>query len=102
MLVLMGEARFRLAKALGKLSCSVVVEDMDGAVQVALGAAVAGDIVMLSPACSSFDHYENYKARGEHFRSLVHKYTAMEMGVEPPGCPWVASRKNTRKLNAHN
>ena len=102
MLVLMGEARFRLAKALGKLSCSIVVEDMDGAVQVAMGAAVAGDIVMLSPACSSFDHYENYKARGEHFRSLVHKYTAMEVGVEGPSCPWVASRKDTRKLNAHN
>ncbi len=102
MLVLMGEARFRLAKALGNLSCTVVVEDMDGAVQVALGAAVAGDVVLLSPACSSFDHYENYKERGDHFRNLVHKYTAMEAGVEMLNSPWVASRKDNRKLNAHN
>jgi UDP-N-acetylmuramoylalanine--D-glutamate ligase len=102
MLVLMGEARFRLAKALGNLSCTVVVEDMDGAVQVALGAAVAGDVVLLSPACSSFDQYEDYKARGEHFRTLVHKYTAMEAGVDNLSSPWVSSRKDTRKLNAHN
>jgi UDP-N-acetylmuramoylalanine--D-glutamate ligase len=102
MLVLMGEARFRLAKALGKLSCTVVVEDMDAAVQVALGAAVAGDVVLLSPACSSFDHYEDYKARGDHFRSLVHKYTAMEAGVDILSSPWVCSRKDNRKLNAHN
>jgi len=102
MLVLIGEARFRLAKALGKLSCTVVVEEMDAAVQVALGAAVAGDVVLLSPACSSFDQYEDYKARGDHFRTLVHKYTAMESGVEILNSPWVSSRKNNRKLNAHN
>ena len=102
MLVLIGEARFRLAEALGNLSCTVVVEDMDGAVQVALGAAVAGDIVLLSPACSSFDQYESYKARGDHFRNLVHKYTAMEAGVEMLNSPWVASRKDNRKLNVHN
>lgn len=102
MLVLMGEARFRLAEALGDLSCTVVVEDMDCAVQVALGAAVAGDVVLLSPACSSFDHYENYKARGDHFRSLVHKFTAMEAGVDILSCPWIASRTDKRKLNVHN
>jgi len=102
MLVLLGEARFRLAKALGNLSCTVVVEDMDGAIQVALGAAVAGDVVLLSPACSSFDQYENYKARGDHFRNLVYKYTAMEAGVEMLNSPWVASKKDNRKLNAHN
>jgi len=102
MLVLLGEARFRLAKALGNLSCTVVVEDMDGAIQVALGAAVAGDVVLLSPACSSFDQYENYKARGDHFRNLVHKYTAMEAGVDMLNSPWVASKKDNRKLNAHS
>jgi len=33
--------------------------------------ARSGDVVLLSPATSSFDLYENYKARGEHFRRLV-------------------------------
>ena len=102
MLVLLGEARFRLAEALGNLSCTVVVEDMDGAVQVSLGAAVAGDIVLLSPACSSFDQYTDYKARGDHFRNLVHKYTAMEAGIDILDSPWVSSGKHKRKLNAHN
>jgi len=102
LLVLMGEARFRLAEALGNLSCTVVVEDMDSAVQVALGGAAAGDVVLLSPACSSFDHYENYKARGDHYRTLVYQYTAMEVGAEILSCPWIASSKDKRKLNAHN
>jgi len=75
---------------------------MDNAVQVALGGAVAGDVVLLSPACSSFDHYEDYKARGDHYRTLVYKYTAMEVGAEILSCPWIASRKDKRKLNAHN
>ena len=102
MLVLMGEARFRLAKTLGNLTCTVVVDDMEAAVPVALGAAAPGDVVLLSPACSSFDHYENYKARGDHFRSLVHKFTAMEVFDETPSCPWISAGRNKRKLNAHN
>ena len=102
MLVLLGEARFRLAEALGNLSCTVVVEDMDGAVQVALGVAAAGDVVLLSPACSSFDQYEDYRTRGDHFRNLVHKYTAMEAGVDMVNSPWVSSTKDGRKFNAHN
>ena len=103
MLVLMGEARFRLAKALGNISCTVVVEDMEAAVQVTFGAATAGDVVLLSPACSSFDLYENYRERGDHFHTLVHKFAAEELsGDKNFSCPWVASAKDRRKLNAHN
>ena len=101
MLVLMGEARFRLAKALGNLSCTVVVEDMEAAVQVTLGAAAAGDVVLLAPACSSFDLYKNYRERGDHFRTLVHKFSAEEiLGDDSFSCPWVSSVKNKRKLDA--
>jgi UDP-N-acetylmuramoylalanine--D-glutamate ligase len=102
MLVLMGEARFRLAKALGNLTCTVVVDDMEAAVPVALGAAAPGDVVLLSPACSSFDHYENYKARGDHFRSLVHRFTAMEVLDETTRCPWISAGRSKGKINAHN
>jgi UDP-N-acetylmuramoylalanine--D-glutamate ligase len=33
--------------------------------------ALPGDVVLLSPACASFDHYRNFEQRGEHFIELV-------------------------------
>ena len=76
MLVLLGEARFRLAKILGHHTHTVVVDNMEAAVPLALAAAVPGDVVLLSPACASFDLYNDYQARGDHFRSMVHALTA--------------------------
>lgn len=45
--------------------------DLDEAVAVASQLAVGGDVVLLSPACASFDMYPGFEARGEHFRRLV-------------------------------
>lgn len=47
------------------------VESMEQAVAAARAAAQPGDIVALSPACASFDMYQNFEARGEHFKQLV-------------------------------
>ncbi len=44
---------------------------LDEAVARASEAAQGGDIVLLAPACASFDAYADFEARGEHFRSLV-------------------------------
>ncbi|MBO5544250.1 MAG: UDP-N-acetylmuramoyl-L-alanine--D-glutamate ligase, partial [Oscillospiraceae bacterium] len=45
--------------------------DLPAAVRQADLLAGEGDIVMLSPACASFDQYRNFEVRGDHFRTLV-------------------------------
>ena len=46
---------------------------MDEAVRLARKAAAPGDIVLLSPACASFDMFDNYEHRGRVFKSLVNE-----------------------------
>jgi len=70
-LVLFGAAKEMMAKALGALTETVVVDDMEAAVRDAHQHARPGDVVLLSPACSSFDMFRNYAERGRVFRSLV-------------------------------
>ncbi|MEX2196883.1 MAG: UDP-N-acetylmuramoyl-L-alanine--D-glutamate ligase [Thermoleophilaceae bacterium] len=45
--------------------------DLATAVGVAAGDAEPGDVVLLSPACASFDQYGSFEQRGDHFRELV-------------------------------
>ena len=51
----------------------VFAKDMQEAVNIARENAVSGDIVSLSPACASFDLYENFMERGWHFKELINK-----------------------------
>ena len=46
-------------------------DDFEVAVQTAAEAAKEGDIVLLSPACTSFDRFDNFEQRGETFREIV-------------------------------
>jgi UDP-N-acetylmuramoylalanine--D-glutamate ligase len=45
--------------------------NLETAVRAAAQRAVPGDVVLLAPACASFDQYANFEERGEHFRALV-------------------------------
>ncbi|MGW8266338.1 MAG: UDP-N-acetylmuramoyl-L-alanine--D-glutamate ligase [Longimicrobiales bacterium] len=70
--VLFGEARARIAAALaGAGGLRVVDGPFEEAVAAARTLAEPGDLILLSPACSSFDMFENYEARGRRFAALA-------------------------------
>jgi len=69
-LVFLGEAIPNLLRDLGELPHEVIPL-FDEAVQAALGLARPGDQVLLSPACASFDQFDNFEQRGERFEALV-------------------------------
>lgn len=72
--VVYGRDRNRLAEALAEVTEIRVVEDLPKAVTVARQIAQRGDVVLLSPACASFDQFENYQARGDCFTQLVRQW----------------------------
>jgi UDP-N-acetylmuramoylalanine--D-glutamate ligase len=65
--VLIGEAADKIAAAVADVVPVVRASDMPGAVKAAFELAQAGDAVLLSPACSSFDMFKSYADRGDKF-----------------------------------
>jgi UDP-N-acetylmuramoylalanine--D-glutamate ligase len=69
---LIGEAADAIAAALeGGRVPFVRAETLDRALDLAVAAAASGDVVLLSPACASFDQFESFERRGDVFRELV-------------------------------
>jgi len=72
---LVGATAERMAAELAPVLAAGVAlhrcEDLDEAVRRAAAAAAPGEVVLLSPACASFDAFENFERRGERFRALV-------------------------------
>ncbi|HXR32170.1 MAG TPA: UDP-N-acetylmuramoyl-L-alanine--D-glutamate ligase [Verrucomicrobiae bacterium] len=74
--LLIGAAAEKIEK---QIAGSVAIEraaTLDRAVDLAAHAARPGDIVVLAPACASFDQFQNYEQRGRVFKELVHQLDA--------------------------
>ncbi len=72
--VLFGEAAERFADAFAGSGVHVVrASGFDDAFKAACDAAESGDVILLSPACASFDEFSCFEERGRHFKELVRK-----------------------------
>ena len=72
-LMLLGKTATKIKEAAEKagFTASTILEDMDACVNEAYRIAKPGDVVLLSPACASWDMYTSYEKRGEHFKTCV-------------------------------
>ena len=72
--IINGHAGARIEEDLKNALSYTRFETFDEAVKAACEKAVPGDVVLLSPACASFDFFTGYKARGNRFQELVNSY----------------------------
>lgn len=73
-LICLGKDNDKLQKAFGSIVPRIAeTQDVRELVRMALDQAEQGDVVLLSPACASFDLFRNYEDRGDQFRSAVHE-----------------------------
>lgn len=73
-LVLIGEAAPLIQKAWGSLVPTKIASSMEEAVKLSMSFARSGDIVLLSPACASFDMFKDYEDRGRSFKRCVRNF----------------------------
>lgn len=78
-LILLGEARDEIRAEVIKTGFANIhmVEDYPRAVRLAHDLASSGDVVLLSPACASWDMFDNYEQRGDLFCQLVRELTGL-------------------------
>ena len=69
--VLIGDTREKLAASWSPAVRCVRADTLEAAVRLARDNAQRGDVVLLSPACSSFDMFKSYEDRGEQFKQIV-------------------------------
>jgi UDP-N-acetylmuramoylalanine--D-glutamate ligase len=70
-LILIGEAAGRIQAAMGNFNRCRHAATLRDAVELAAGEAQPGEVVLLSPACASFDMFADYQDRGRQFKALV-------------------------------
>lgn len=70
-LILLGEAKEKMNRALGDFAETYLVGTFEEAILLAYQKSRSGDIILLSPGCSSYDMFRNYEERGDYFKKLV-------------------------------
>jgi UDP-N-acetylmuramoylalanine--D-glutamate ligase len=73
-LILVGEAKERINRDLGDYSETFLIGTFEEAVLIAYQKSRIGDIVLLSPSCSSFDMFDSFEERGDYFKEIVNKF----------------------------
>jgi UDP-N-acetylmuramoylalanine--D-glutamate ligase len=73
-LILVGEAKERVNRDLGDFSETYLIGTFEEAVLIAYQKSRIGDIVLMSPGCSSFDMFDSYEERGDYFKEIVKKF----------------------------
>ena len=68
---LIGEAAALLERAFTGRRVAFVDGDLEHAVRHAAELASSGDVILLSPACASYDQFDNFEQRGDAFRKLA-------------------------------
>jgi UDP-N-acetylmuramoylalanine--D-glutamate ligase len=71
-----GAAAAKIEAQISQVTQPIHAETLETAVRKAAEAAVAGDVVLLAPACASFDQFSSYEHRGRAFKDLVNALAA--------------------------
>ena len=72
--VAIGESAEMISQVFAGKKTVAIASSMQEAVEQAARVSVAGDVVLLSPGCTSFDWYGGYAERGDHFAGLVRQF----------------------------
>lgn len=70
-LVLLGEAKEKINRAIGDYTETFLVGTLEEAIFMAYQKSRAGDVILFSPGCASFDMFKNYEDRGNKFKDLL-------------------------------
>jgi len=77
-LIITGEASAKIAKQLGEKVPHIIEAKFDDAVKTAIQIAEHGNIVLLAPACASFDQFKNFEERGRRFKEIINSYNGVK------------------------
>ncbi|MBW2063739.1 MAG: UDP-N-acetylmuramoyl-L-alanine--D-glutamate ligase [Deltaproteobacteria bacterium] len=83
--VFLGESKQLLARSFGGVVSYDMASSMEDAVSKAFDASMDGDVILLAPACSSFDMFRDYAHRGEVFRKTVERLSNGKQGTSRSG-----------------